>query len=213
MGAEPVSLEQILDLEKTGAESAVLVPVPEAERAIRRHRARLDAAAARGVPAHVTVLYPFVPPSEITVGTLTALAGAVASVGAFECEFPATAWFGQDVMWLAPRPDAPFRALTRAVCAAFPGYPPYGGGYDDVIPHLTVGDRTADGAGDRTADGAGDRTAGGVADLRAAEAEVRAALPVTARISRVWLMAGGTAPDSWRIVAEFPLGARDEPRR
>jgi len=171
-------------------QSAVLVPVPEAERAVSRHRARLDGAAARGVPAHVTVLYPFVPPSEITAGTLTALAGAVASVGAFECEFGVTAWFGQDVMWLAPRPDAPFRALTRAVWSAFPGYPPYGGGYDDVIPHLTVGDRPA----------------GGVADLRAAEAEVRAALPVTAQVSRVWLMTGGTAPGSWRTVAELPLG-------
>jgi len=199
MGAEPVSLEQVHDLEKIAAESAVLVPVPEAERAVSRLRARLDGAAARGVPAHVTVLYPFVPPSEITAGTLTVLAGAVASVGAFECEFGVTAWFGQDVMWLAPRPDAPFRALTRAVCAAFPGYPPYGGGYDDVIPHLTVGDRTADGVADRSA---------GVADLRAAETEVRAALPVTAHISRVWLMCGGTAPDSWRTVAELQLGAR-----
>jgi len=191
MGAEPVSLERSFDLEKIGAESAVLVPVPEAERVVSGHRARLDGAAARGVPAHVTVLYPFVPPSEITAGTLTALAGAVASVGPFECEFGVTAWFGQDVMWLAPRPDAPFRALTRAVCAAFPGYLPYGGGYDNVIPHLTVGDRSA-----------------GVADLRAAEAEVRAALPVTAHISRVWLMTGGTAPDSWRTVAELQLGAR-----
>ena len=61
MGVEPVSLEQIPGLEKAAAESAVLVPVPEAERAVSRHRARLDGAAARGVPAHVTVLYPFVP--------------------------------------------------------------------------------------------------------------------------------------------------------
>jgi hypothetical protein len=37
-------------------QSAVLVPVREAERVVSRHRARLDAAAAAGVPAHVTVL-------------------------------------------------------------------------------------------------------------------------------------------------------------
>jgi hypothetical protein len=30
--------------------SAVLVPVPEAERVVSRHRARLDAAATAGVP-------------------------------------------------------------------------------------------------------------------------------------------------------------------
>jgi hypothetical protein len=55
--------------------SAVLVPVPEAERVVSRYRARLDGAAALGVPAHVTVLYPFVPPAAITAATLEELAG------------------------------------------------------------------------------------------------------------------------------------------
>jgi len=173
-------------------QSAVLVAVPEAEPVVSRHRARLDGAAALGVPAHVTVLYPFVPPPAITAGVLAALAGAVTSVGAFECRFPATAWFGEEVLWLAPQPDEPFRALTRAVCAAFPGYLPYRGGFDDVIPHLTVGDRPP----------------GGAADLRAAEAGIRPALPVAARVSRAWLMTGSTAPDSWRPVAELPLADR-----
>lgn len=171
--------------------SAVLVQVPEAERVVSRHRARLDAAAALGVPAHVTVLYPFVPPSAITPATLELLARAVASVGAFGCQFLATGWFGPDVLWLAPDPGEPFRALTRAVAAAFPGYPPYGGAHADAVPHLTVGERPA----------------GGVADLRAAEAEVLPALPVSAQVSRVWLMTGADAPGSWRTVAELPLAA------
>jgi len=170
-------------------QSAVLVPVPEAERVVSRHRARLDAAAALGVPAHVTVLFPFVPPSEITAGPLESLAAAVGSVGAFDCEFGGTAWFGSDVLWLAPRPDEPFRTLTRVVTAAFPGYRPYGGAFDDAVPHLTVGDRPS----------------GGAADLRAAEADVLPLLPVAAHVSRVWLMTGGAAPGSWRTVAEFPL--------
>jgi hypothetical protein len=51
----------------------------------------------------------------------------VGSVSVFECEFAATAWFGEEVVWLAPRPDERFRALTQAVSAAFPGYLPYGG--------------------------------------------------------------------------------------
>ena len=45
----------------------------------------------------MTILYPFVTPPVITAATMTALAGAVASVQAFDCEFPATGWFGQDV--------------------------------------------------------------------------------------------------------------------
>jgi len=119
------------------------------------------------------------------------LAGAVAPVGAFDCRFGVTAWFGSEVLWLAPRPDEPFRALTRAVYAAFPGYPPYGGGLADVVPHLTIGDRPP----------------GGAADLLAAEASLRPGLPVLARISRVRLMTGSDAPDSWRTEAELPLAA------
>jgi 2'-5' RNA ligase len=171
-------------------ESGVVVPVPEAEPVVGRHRARLDPAAAWGVPAHVTVLYPFVAPREITAATIAALAEAVASVPAFGCQFAGTAWFGDEVVWLAPRPDAPFRALTRAVSAAFPGYRPYGGAYDDSVPHLTIGQRPA----------------AEVAELRAAEAAVLPALPIRARVSRVWLMSGRTEPAGWSVVAELPLG-------
>jgi hypothetical protein len=179
----------------TDRESAVLVPVPEAERVVSPHRSRLDRAAALGVPAHVTVLFPFVPPPAITPAVIDALASAVATVEAFGCEFPATSWFGEDVLYLAPRPDEPFRALTRAVSAAFPGYRPYDGTFADTIPHLTVGERPVS-----------ERPAGGVADLRAAEAAVLAGLPVRARVNRVWLMAGSGAAGSWHTLAELPLG-------
>ncbi len=94
-------------------------------------------------------------------------------------------------MWLAPQPDEPFRILTRAVSAAFPGYMPYGGAYDDVVPHLTVADRPA----------------GGVAEMWAAEADVLRWLPIQARISRVWLMTGHAAPGRWHAMAELPLAA------
>jgi 2'-5' RNA ligase len=171
------------------SESAVVVAVPEAEHVVGQHRARLDRAAAWGVPAHVTVLYPFVAPSAITSATIGLLAGAVGSVAAFDCEFAGTGWFGEDVLWLAPRPDGPFRALTHAVSAAFPPLLPYRGAHDEVVPHLTVGDSRA----------------GGTAELRAAEAGVLRALPIRARISGVWLMTGSTTPGSWRPVAELPL--------
>ena len=75
----------------TDRETAVLVPVPEAERVVSSHRSRLDGAAALGVPAHVTVLFPFVPPPEITPSVVDALAAAVAAVSAFGCEFPLAA--------------------------------------------------------------------------------------------------------------------------
>lgn len=43
-------------------QTAVIVPVPAAEALVGSHRRRLDRAAGWGVPAHVTVLYPFLHP-------------------------------------------------------------------------------------------------------------------------------------------------------
>ena len=170
------------------AQSGILVPMPEAEPAVGPPRARLDRAADWGVPAHVTVLFPFVPPEEISDAVIETAARAVASVPAFCCEFSRTCWFREDVLWLAPEPAAPFRALTSAVHAAFPRFPPYDGEYAEVMPHLTIGSH------------------GGADALRAAEAAVGPALPVRTLVRRAWLMTGTQAPGSWRVIAELPLG-------
>jgi 2'-5' RNA ligase len=171
-------------------ESAILVPVPEAGPVVERLRARLDRSASRGVPAHVTVLYPFVPPQQITAAVIEMAAAAVKSVPGFGCRFAGTDWFGEDVLWLAPEPAGPFRALTAAVHAAFPQYPPFGGAFADVIPHLTVGDRPE----------------GGISALHAAQAQVLPMLPVRTHVSCAWLMTGTRAPASWQRLAAFPLG-------
>ena len=184
--AEPVAVPEPPGL----WESTILVPVPEAEPVVGQLRARLDRAASRGIPAHVTVLYPFVPPGQITSAVIDKAAAAVASVPGFDCRFAAAGWFGDQVVWLAPEPAGPFRALTAAVHAAFPQCPPFGGAFAEVIPHLTVGDRPD----------------GGPGVLRAAEAEVLAALPIRTHVSRAWLMTGTQAPGSWQLRATFPLG-------
>jgi 2'-5' RNA ligase len=171
-------------------QSAVLVPVREAEPVVGRLRGRLDPAAGWGVPAHVTVLFPFVAPDAIDGALVEMLAAAVASVRAFDCEFARAGWFDEDVLWLAPEPAWPFRALTSAVQSAFSRFQPFGGAYADVVPHLTVGHRPAAGAG----------------ILRDAEAQVRPSLPIRTKVSQAWLMTGAQAPDSWRAVAELPLG-------
>ena len=77
-----------------------------------QHRQHLDEAAAWGVPAHVTVLGPFVPPADINSQVISALATPTAPVPAFDSRFARTRWFGQDVLWLDPEPDEPFRQLT-----------------------------------------------------------------------------------------------------
>lgn len=169
-------------------ESALIVAVPQTEAAVGALRHTLDSAAQWGVPAHVTVLYPFVPAHQITASVLADLAAAIATVPAFEVTFTQVRWFGDTVIWLAPQPDDPFRTLTTAVWQRFPDHPPYGGAYDDVVPHLTIGhDHPRD-------------VLAHAADL------VTARLPIHAPIRNVRLIAGSQQPGTWRTLREFRLG-------
>jgi hypothetical protein len=174
-------------------QSALLLPVPAAEPAVAEQRARWDASARDGVPAHLTVLYPFLPPGLIDGAVLTSLRQLFAGFPAFAFTLDRVAWFGQGVLWLGPRDATPFCDLIARAREAFPQYPPYGGRYAEVIPHLTVGDR------------------GGAAALRTAENAVRPFLPVEAAATEVVLMAGpppgnpDTPPGQWRRLASFPF--------
>lgn len=170
------------------SESAVIVPVPEAEPVVGTFRAQLDRTATWGVPAHVTVLYPFVPPDRIGPQELRRLGEAVHAVVHFDVVFRRIEWFGEDVMWLAPEPDDGFKALTAAVCTAFPGYRPYGGVFADVTPHLTVG---AHADFDR---------------MCVAARATSAQLPIKASVRAAHLFQGCDAPGAWHAVTELPLG-------
>jgi hypothetical protein len=180
-------------------QSALLVLVPAAEPAVGAHRARLDASARDGVPAHLTVLYPFLPPALIDDAVLASLARLFAGFPAFAFTLDRVGWFSDEVVWLGPRDEGPFRALTDLAFSAFPSCPPYGGQLADVIPHLTIGH------------------VGSLAALRAAGDAVLPALPIKAAASEVTLMTGprpgtpGTPPGQWRLIAAFPL-AGPQPR-
>ncbi|QNN52543.1 2'-5' RNA ligase family protein [Nocardioides mesophilus] len=171
--------------------TGVIVPVGPAEAVVAEHRLRFDVAASWGVPAHVTVLFPFVPPSQVDDDVVARLAAVFAAAAPFDCRFDRCAWFGEDVLWLAPEPDQAFRDLTAAVVEQFPDHPPYGGVFDDVVPHLTVGESRRGTAG----------------ELRTVEVEVSRKLPVTARIGHALLIAGTDGPGSWHTVARLPLSA------
>lgn len=172
-------------------QSAVIVPVAAAEPVVASYRRDLDRAASWGVPAHVTIVFPFAPGDELTPALVERLARVVARVPAFDLVLDRCAWFGDDVLWLAPVDGAPFRALTAAVVGEFPAWPPYGGAHDDVVPHLTVGERAC----------------GSLARLRAAEADVVRRLPVATSVDHALLISGTDQPDSWRTVARLPLSA------
>jgi 2'-5' RNA ligase len=170
--------------------TAVVVPVPEAEPRVGALRATLDPSAAFGMPAHVTIMIPFVPPARLDDGVLAALREVLAAAPAFEVEFSKVAWFREDVVWWAPEPAAPFVDLTHAVATRF-GLRPYEGAYgDNVTPHLTIGHGAP------------------IERLRAAEAEVAAGPPVRATVRSARLMVGSRQPGSWTTVAELPLRER-----
>ena len=94
--------------------------------------------------------------------------------------------FPDDVLYLAPEAPAPFRALTDALAAAFPEYPPYGGVFTEVIPHLTVAHHPN-------------------APVEQITAELHAVLPIITRATSVELWVEGT-DDRWTSRASFPLG-------
>ena len=123
-------------------ESALIIAVPEAEPLVREWRERFDWSAAQGVPAHITILYPFMPPHEITSAVLAELREFFAQFEAFEFTLPETRRF-PTVWYLAPSPAEPFKALMQATVERYPEYPPYGGecAVSDLTPHLTIADR------------------------------------------------------------------------
>ena len=170
-----------------GPDSGLIVEVPEAEPAVARLRERLDANALLGIPAHITVLFPFMPPSRIDPGTLTELARVFAAVSRFGFRLDRTDWFGDEVLWLAPHDPGPFRALTEAVHRAYPAYPPFEGQFSDVVPHLTVGHGHP------------------VTDLRAAEESVRMHLPIDGYATAVTLVTEDCAGGRWARAATFAL--------
>ncbi|WP_432563160.1 2'-5' RNA ligase family protein [Kineococcus sp. SYSU DK003] len=163
-------------------QTALVVEVPAADPVAGPWRARFDRAAAAGVPAHVTVCFPFLPPAEVDEDALARLA---AGTEPFVVTLGRTGTFGDAVLWLDPEPAGPFRELTRAVTAAF-GVLPYGGAHGDPVPHLTVAEDPD--------------------DLAAVRADVERRLPLTQRVEALTLLQGEFVPAGWRVRRRFPLG-------
>lgn len=138
----------------------------------------------KGMPPHVTIIFPFVPPALVDAGVRASIASIASTTQCFAVRLARTRRFPM-VLYLAPEPPEPFAELTRAVVARYPEYPPYGGMFEDLIPHLTI----ATGAQD---------------ELDAAEAAARAHLPVEVEAEQMILLeeakAGG---QRWRNRAAF----------
>ncbi|WP_158604516.1 2'-5' RNA ligase family protein [Nocardioides mangrovicus] len=122
--------------------TAVRVPVREAETIVRRR------ALANGDPlqpqdgslmAHITVLSPFVAEDQLDDGVIAELERYFADEGQFGYELTGVSRFpGEGPAYLVPEPGSLFRELTQGLCRIFRQFPPYGGRFDDLVPHLSV---------------------------------------------------------------------------
>ncbi|MGH9195188.1 MAG: 2'-5' RNA ligase family protein [Acidimicrobiia bacterium] len=159
----------------------------EAEPIVSKWRLQFDPSAAAGVPAHVTLLYPFKPSELIDQTLIDELAAFFEEWPPFDSEFKRTDRFGSEVLWLAPEPAEAFRSLTVALVEKYPEFPPYGGDYGDITPHLTVAHASHGG------------------DIERIDEGVSQSLPISSTVKDVWLMEEGV-DGRWRKRAEFPLG-------
>jgi 2'-5' RNA ligase len=155
---------------------------------VERLRRRLDPTTRYGMPAHVTVLFPFAAPADVSDEVVGELSGLFAGVDCFDFVLSDVRWFDDRVVYLAPEPADAFRDLTLAVWERFPTYPPYEGAYPDVVPHVCVGEDAPK------------------ILMRAAGWLARRRLPLRGRVSEVWLMTIGHPEPRYHLEHVFPLG-------
>lgn len=168
-------------------QTALILPVPQAEALVGAWRARFDKHAAQGVPAHITLLSPFLPPDQ----ALAALPQVRHVLGPDAPRFSLTGlhrWPGLAV--LCPEPDRWFQRVMAGLCQAF-HLLPYGGRYGDVPePHLTV----AYGADDPRTEGA---------RFQAIAQDVSAHLPLACNPQQVQLLQ--RRDQRWEVLARLEL--------
>ncbi|MEV7612563.1 2'-5' RNA ligase family protein [Streptomyces sp. NPDC089799] len=165
-------------------QTGLVIGVPEAEPAVRGWRERLNHSAWAEVPAHVTVLYPFLDESLVDEGVCAALAELFGRHSAFDLRFARCGRF-PGVLYLVPEPDGPVRRLTEAVVGRWPEAQPYGGKYGEAVPHLTIVQKQEEEVLDEIEAGVADH------------------LPVSCRVSAVHLMVYDGV--KWQERATFAL--------
>lgn len=160
--------------------TALIIPL-DAGAEVNRWRLRADPIAP-DIPAHVTVLFPFLPLEETDDAVRDRLRSICAPVAARDLHLTSVGTF-PSVVWLRPDPGEWLIELTEQVWAAWPDHPPYEGAHADIIPHLTV--------------------AHGAEHVDEVTRDLTPILPITARAEAVHLFAFHDGV--WSDRAQFPL--------
>lgn len=166
-------------------QTGLVLPVPQAQPVLSEIAQRFPEAV-REVPAHISLLYPFLPHETCDVDVITALSEIIAQTGPLGVRLSACERRGEFAA-LRPEPLDPLRALSGSVRRRWPHLVPYDGRFGEVDPHVTVALHT-------TPERA--RTV--------AEEIVAPHLPIIAELRFAWLVAfvGGR----WAVRHEFEFG-------
>lgn len=169
----------------------LVVLVPEAESALAACNALVPRECRLTAPAHITLVYPFVPQEALTSKTTADLSAFFHELPPFRLEL-AVGWFGREVLLLRPTPARAMVDLTQAVLDRWPEYPYYGGTYDEIEPHVSLAFGTAE-------------------MLEPIALQVERLAPISAVVSKVTLLIGPhermTPGPSFRLGPEIPIGS------
>jgi 2'-5' RNA ligase len=110
---------------------------------LERLRRRSVPDAPAGLPAHLTLLYPFVDPSRLDASVRVTVGAVAARHAPFDYRLVAAARW-PDTIYVAVEPTKPFVALQADLGAAFSEHPIYGEppGFA-FVPHVTVAEGDA----------------------------------------------------------------------
>jgi hypothetical protein len=166
--------------------TGLIVPVDAAQE-LAEPWLHLLPTAGRSLPAHVTALWPFLPVEALDAAVERRLVELLSGAQPFAFALTRVATLA-DAAVLVPEPAEPFARLTRLLWDEWPEYPPFGGAFDDIAPHVTL---------------AIDPSAADRAGIKAALAP---RLPLAARASEV-LLVEEAASGPLRVRRRFALGA------
>lgn len=169
--------------------AALTILVPEADPYIGDYRRRYDPSAERGVPAHITINIPFLDFVKAGDAVYPELHGLFIKIAPFNFSLVDVRCF-PGVLYLAPEPQGPFIEMIDEVYKQFPGSPPYGGIYDEHVPHLTVVHAHESEQVETL--------------FPEIEVDLRVILPIQTLADRVWLLENSTG--IWQKRIGFPLG-------
>ena len=162
------------------------MPALGAGDAVWKIRLDHDPSASLGIPPHVTLMYPFLSPPQLSKPVIQELERLTGNVTPFDFALTNVREFEQGVVYLEPEPPEPFVNLSSEIGSRF-GLLPFGGEFGDVaVPHLTLAMPQLHSATQRIAD------------------TLAPLLPIRLHADQAWLMVGDNKT-RWTRLRRLPF--------